>query len=346
MTTGRRPTMKDVAARAGVSLKTVSRVINQETGVTDQTAELVQQAIAALGYQADLQARSLRRGDRRSQSLGLLVSSVANPFDAEMHAAIEDAAALHQAVVLALSSRDDPEGERRGVAALMQRQVDGLVIASAGHDQTWLGRIGNTRPIVFVDREPSILIGDAVVSDNFVGARRATRHLISHGHRRIALLGDVALIQTARARRAGYEEALTESGIPIDPALVRSGLRTEQMGRMATHELLTAPEPPTAIFASQNQLAIGAMRTIHHLRMNGRTALVSFDDVANSDLFPVPLTAITQDPRRMGQVAADRIFGRITGQIAGPPELITIPTGFEVRGSGEIRPADSSASDR
>lgn len=330
--------MNDVALRSGVSLKTVSRVVNGESGVADDTAELVHKAIAELGYQTDLQARSLRRSDRRSQSLGLLVSSVANPFDGMMHAAIEQVADERSAVVLALSSKDNPRTERSRTAALLQRQVDGLLIASVGADQSWLPGVVGGRPMVFIDREPSVLVADAVVSDNLAGARRATRHLIGHGHRRIALLGDVQLIQTARARLAGYSEALAEVGIPIEPGLVRTGLSTEQLGRVATYELLSGPEPPTAIFAAQNHLAIGAMRAIHNLRMNGQVALVSFDDVANSDLFPVPLTAITQDPGRIGQLAAERIFGRLTGEITGPPQVIVVPTGFEVRGSGEISP--------
>ena len=330
--------MRDVAARAGVSLKTVSRVINREAGVAGETADAVERAIAELGYHADLQARGLRRGDRRSQSIGLVVSSVANPFDAELHGAIEEAAARHHVAVLALSSNDDPAAEAARAATLTQRQVDGLLIASVGTDQGYLAGVVGARPIVFVDREPSLPIGDWVVSDHQIAAQRATRHLISHGHRRIALLTDSELIQTARARRAGYLAALAEAGLTVDPVLMRGGLVNEQMGRMATHELLTGPQPPTALFAAQNHLAIGAMRALHYLRKDGQIALVSFDDVAYGDLFPVPLTAITQDPARIGQLATERLLGRIAGDITGPGQAIVVPTGFAVRGSGEIRP--------
>lgn len=331
--------MRDVAARSGVSLKTVSRVINQEPKVSAETVARVQQAIFELDYRADLQARGLRRGDRRSESLGLLVSSVANPFDAEIHAAIEETAAHHQAVVLALSSGDDEANERRGIAALLERQVDGLLVACVGFDQHWLRPALNGKQVVFLDREPSVPLGDTVVSDHQVGAWRATRHLISHGHRRIGLLTDCQLIQTARARLAGYRQALDEVGITADPTLIRTDLRNEQAGRMATHELMTGPNPPTAIFASQNHLAIGAMRALNYLQLNTQIALVSFDDVPYGDLFPVPLTAITQNPTRIGQLATERLFGRLSGDICGPPEVIVVPTGFEVRGSGEICPA-------
>lgn len=333
-----RPTMKDVAARAGVSLKTVSRVVNREGAVAAETQDAVNAAIAELGYATDLQARSLRRGDRQTQTLGLLVSSVANPFDAAMHGAIEEAAGRRHIVVLALSSRDDQQAEQRRVAALVQRQVDGLIVACTGTDQSYLAELVGKRPLVFVDREPAPLLGDAVVSDHQVGAWRATRHLLTHGHRRIAILTDDEQIQTARARLAGYQQALVEAGIDRDAALIRVGLATEQAGRMATHEVLSGPQPPTAIFASQNHLAIGAMRAIHHLRLDGQIALVGFDDVPYGDLFPVPLTAITQDPVRIGELATARLLGRIAGDITGPAERIVVPTGFEVRGSGEIRP--------
>lgn len=335
-----RPTMRDVATRAGVSLKTVSRVVNEEEGVSPATVEIVQQAITDLGYSADLQARSLRRGDRRTQSAGLLVSSVDNPFDAIVHRAIEDVAANRRIAVLALSSRADQGAEQRRVLALTQRQVDGLIIACAGEDQSYLAPIAESTPIVFIDREPSVLLGDTVVSDHHVGAWRATRHLLQHGHRRIALLADRQEISSARMRREGYERALAEAGVEIDPSLVRTDLPNEQAGRMAAHEMLSGPQPPTAIFASQNELAIGTMRALRYLELDGKVALVSFDDVPYADLFPIPLTAITQDPRQIGEIAATRLIGRIAGDITGEPERIVVPTGFEVRGSGEIRPGD------
>lgn len=340
MESSSRPTMRDVAQRAGVSLKTVSRVVNGETGVSPQTSHAVQQAIEEIGYQADLQARSLRRGDRKTQSIGLLVSSVSNPFDAQVHRAIEEVAAARRTAVLALSSRSDRGTEERQVTALSQRQVDGLIVACSGEDQSYLRDLADRIPVVFIDREPSEPLGDVVVSDHRVGAWRATRHLLQRGHRRIALLADRQDIASARMRRQGYEQALSEAGVEIDPALVRTDLLNEQAGRMAAHEMLSGPRPPTAIFASQNELAIGAMRAMRHLELDGKIALVSFDDVPYADLFSIPLTAITQDPWQIGERAAQRLLGRIAGDITGPAERIVVQTGFEVRGSGEIRPAD------
>ncbi|NLH69344.1 MAG: LacI family transcriptional regulator [Brooklawnia sp.] len=330
--------MKDVAAMAGVSFKTVSRVINSEPGVAPETVEAVRRAADALGYQADLQARNLRRSDRRSQSIGLIVSSVANPFDAEVHAAIEEEVAHFQAVVLALSSGRDPELERTRARALVRRHVDGLLVAPIAQDQSWLLKLAGDRPVVFVDRQPMPLLGDAVLSDHRAGARRATEHLLGYGHRRVALLTDDLLIQSARERRDGYLDALAAAGIPADPQSIRMGLSGSEAARQACHQLFAASTVPTAIFAAQNYLAAGAMRAINDLGLTGRIALVAFDDLPYSDLFASPLTAVTQDAEQIGRLAAQRLLGRITGDISGPPEVTVVPTGFAVRGSGEVSP--------
>ncbi len=334
--------MKDVAAASGVSFKTVSRVINREPGVAPETAEAVRKAADALGYQADLQARSLRRSDRRSQSIGLIVSSVANPFDAELHAAIEEEVWRYQAVVLALSSGYDPEVEQARARALMRRHVDGLLVSPVGDDQSWLLKLAGDRPVVFVDREPKPLLGDAVLSDHRAGARRATEHLLAHGHRRVALLTDDLRIQSARERRDGYLEALAAAGIPADPRLLATNLSGTEAARLACHQLLAGSSAPTAIFAAQNYLAAGAMRAIHSLDLSDRVGLVAFDDLPYADLFATPLTAVTQDAGRIGRLAAQRLLGRIQGEISGPPEVTIVPTGFTVRGSGEVPPHSQS----
>lgn len=331
--------MKDVASRAGVSLKTVSRVVNGEAGVSLETRQSVDDAIEVLGYRTDLQAQALRRTDRRSHTVGLLISSVANPFDSAIHAALEEVARQNSASVLALSSNNDPETARAGVAVLAQHQIDGLVFSPVTDDQSWLAQILGKRPVVAVDREPGTPVADAVVSDNRVGALRATRHLLSQGHTKIAFFGDREQIQTARARRSGFEQAMQEAGIETLAELWRPNLAGEEAARMAAHEMLTGPTPPTSIFAAQNTLTAGVLRALRDLQLDERVAVVSFDDLPYAELFKVGLTAITQDPYRIGQIAAERLFGRINGEITGEPRTITVPTGFEIRGSGEIPPA-------
>ena len=170
----RRPTMNDVAGAARVSLKTVSRVVNDEPGVSPLTAQKVRDAADALGYRFDLSASSLRRGDRRTRSLGLLVSWIANPFDAQIHQAVEEAAQVCGSAVLAASSHNEAHLERERVAALLARQVDGLVVAPTATDQGYLQpEIDAGTPVVFVDRAPAGIEADAVVSGNAAGTAEA-----------------------------------------------------------------------------------------------------------------------------------------------------------------------------
>lgn len=330
--------MKDVAAHAGVSVKTVSRVINAEKGVATATAQAVRQAIADLGYQADLQAQSLRRRDRRSRTVGLLVSSVANPFDSAVHAAVEEVADKYSTVVLAVSSANNVQLAQERAAILASRQIDGLIFSPSGEEHKWLPDLFISRPLVAIDRSPESEFADSIISDNQVGAMRAVRHLLSQGHRRIAFLGDNEQIQTAQLRKAGYLAALAEAKISPHPHLMKLGLVGEDAARLAVHELLTAPQPPTAIFAAQNQLTAGTLYALQELGLEEKMAVVSFDDLPNADLFKVGLTAITQNPVEIGRVAAERLFGRLSGEISGPPEKIIVPTGFKIRGSGEIPP--------
>ncbi|MFP7707683.1 LacI family DNA-binding transcriptional regulator [Trueperella sp. LYQ141] len=337
-----RVTIKEVAALAGVSVKTVSRAINKEYGVGKDTAEKVKQACLKLGYQADLSARSLRRADRRTQSIGLVISSVANEFDSVIHAAIEQVAHERNVMVLAVSTEDDIEREQDYVQRLMQRQIDGLIIASVGANQEWLTGVANTIPVVFIDRQPTPLIADAVVSQNYAGAKLAIKHLLAHGHRRIGFIGDLSTIQTAQERQKGYLDALTEAGITPNPSYHLTNIRNlSGLGKQIT-ALVHAPEPVTAFLAARNNLAAEAMRFVTSLRLNDQVAIVSFDDIEYADLFPTPLTAVAQDVSKIGTLAAQRIFDRLDGTVTGKPELIELPVHLIPRGSGEVRAQPTS----
>src|SRR4051812_40423249 len=192
-----RATMRDVAARAQVSLKTVSRVVNGEPGVAPETAERVHRAATELSFRLDLGARSLRRSDRRTATIGLVLENVDNPFSSALHRAVENVARQRGVAVLAGSLDEDTERERELVAAFASRRVDGLGIMPARTDHRYLlsERRGGT-PMVFVDRSPGRLDADVVLSDNREGARAGVAHLISAGHRHIGFLGDLARIAT------------------------------------------------------------------------------------------------------------------------------------------------------
>lgn len=333
-----RPTMKQVAALAGVGIKTVSRVVNGEPNVSAATVARVRHAAESLNFHPDLHAGNLRRGGQKTQTLGLLVGSVANPFWGTMHRAIEDAAAERGIGVFAASLDDDPARERRAVSAFLRRRVDGLILTTVTGSQEYLRpEADRGTPLVFVDREPVGLLADAVVSDNAEGAAMATRHLIARGHRRIAYLGDRADIQTAKERRRGFLAELSAAGIPGDARLVVENLRDEDSARAAVVRLMAQAQPPTAIFSSQNLVTIGAIRGLRERSLHWSTALVGFDDVALADLVEPGITVVAQDPQRMGALAAERVFARLDGDGTAARTLV-VPTRMLVRGSGELPP--------
>lgn len=332
----RRPTMRDVARVAGVGIKTVSRVINGEPNVSPATAERVNRAAADLHYEPDLQAGNLRRSDGRSRTLGLLVSSVANPFAAQVHRAIERVATEYGYAVLAASLEDDPAAELRAVTALARRRVDGFIVTPVRDDQSYLRvHVDRGTPLVCVDRTPHGIETDCVVTGNVDGARDAVRHLVSYGHRRIAFLGDLERIETARLRREGYLTELATAGIDADPDLMVLGLHDDASATAVVRTLLALPDPPTAIFSSQNLITIGTIRALQQLGREQDIALVGFDDVETGDLMKPAVTTVAQDPDRIGRLAAERLFAHLEGDTSAARQVV-VPTRLIVRGSGEI----------
>ncbi|MFH8253099.1 LacI family DNA-binding transcriptional regulator [Microbacterium sp. B2969] len=331
--------MKHVAALAGVGIKTVSRVINEEPNVAPDTAARVWEAIRALDYHLDMQAGSLRRAGGRTHTLGLLVSSVDNPFASTIHRAVEDSALEHGVAVFASSLDDDPEREDKAVAAFLRRRVDGLILTTASPAQNYLSSTaGRGMPVVFVDREPASTAVDSVVSDNRAGAATATAHLIRHGHRRIALLTDRLRIQTAAERQRGFFDALGAAGIPASEVQVVTDLYDADGSEAALAGLLASPEPPTAIFSAQNLITIGVLRALRAAGRERSVAVVGFDDFPLAGLLDPGVTVVAQDPYRIGRLASERIFRRLSGEVV-EPERVLVPTRLIERGSGELGPS-------
>jgi LacI family transcriptional regulator len=330
--------MVDVAALAGVALKTVSRVVNDEPGVSPELESRVRRAIEQLQYRRDANAATLRRLSRKTQTIGLVLEDVANPFSSELHRAVEDAARERGVLVFAGSCDEDPERERDLIGSFRERRVDGIIVVPASHDHTYLyeeRRAGTA--LVFVDRPASHLDADSIVSDNLGGAVRAVAHLLERGHRRIGFLGDLLSISTAEERLRGYMQSLESVGIPIDDDVVRTELRDPGAAASAVEEMLALPEPPTAFFTGQNLLTIGG---VHALRRAGRErdiALIGFDDISLADLLDPAISVVAQDPQAIGRAAADQLFRRLDGDTA-PAVHRVIPVSLIARGSGEIPP--------
>jgi LacI family transcriptional regulator len=330
--------MRDVAALAGVGIKTVSRVVNGEPGVSPALTQRVRQAAEQLSFQVDITAGNLRRTGRRSLSLGLLLASVDNPFCAAIHRAVEDVAEEAGVAVFSASTDEHPGRERALVAAFTSRRVDGLIITPTGIDQAYLlPALDSGTPVVMVDRPSVGVEADSVLVDNVTGAKEATEHLLRGGHRRIAYLGDLPSIATARQRHEGYLRALDTAGVAVDEALVVDGLHDADAACGAAIRLLTGPDAPTALFTSQNLITIGAIRALRSLGVQYAVALVGFDDFSLAELMDPAVTVVAQDPVAIGRAAAQRVFARLADPELRIEEII-LPTRLIVRGSGEIPP--------
>ncbi len=337
--TGPRPTMRDVAARAGVSFKTVSRVVNDEAGVSDALRARVQAAAAELNYRHNLAASNLRRSAPRTATVGALLQDLSNSFSAGLLRGLENRLRERGIALLAASLDEEPERERGLVADLVSRRVDGLVLMPASSSQEYLAsERAAGMPMVFVDRRPTGVSADSVTVDNRGGARFATEHLVRQGHRRIAVLGDLSRLDTAAARLAGFREVATASGLIGVDELVQLDLRSGDAAEEALRRMMALPDPPTAIFAGRNQLTIGAVRTLRGLGLTHRVALVGFDDFPLADVLDPPLTVVRQDVARLGSEVARLLFDRLDGATGSPVHVVLEPV-LITRGSGEIAPS-------
>ena len=323
--------MRDVAQKAGVSLKTVSRVINAEAGVTSATAERVTEAISQLGFERNDLAASLRQG-RSTATLGLIIEDVANPFYSAIAQAVESAARDRGFLLITASAREDAERERELVTALLRRRVDALLVVPAGPDHRY---VADAVRSVFLDRPPLGIEADTVLLDNLGGARSAVEHLLAHGHTRIACVADDAGLYTAHERIAGYRAALQDAGVEEDPALVMTGNRDAAAARAAVARLLAMPDKrrPTAIFTANNRNTVGALHALADAPH--RVALAGFDDFELADLLGT--TVVHADPWRLGEQGAAIAFARLDGD-ERPPRTVTVPTELVARGSGEVAP--------
>jgi LacI family transcriptional regulator len=361
-----RPTMKDVAARAGVGLKTVSRVVNGEPGVLPDTAAVVRQAIDELGFRRNDSARQLRTG--RTAGIGLVLEDVADPFYSLLNGAVEEVARAHGSLLFSASSADDPRREAELALALCSRRVDGLIVVPAAADHSYLApELAAGLAIVFADRPPRNLAADTVLVGNAEGARSGVAHLIAHGHRRIGYIGDSTRIYTAAERLSGYRTAMAEAGAPVHESWVTIGAPDAARIRRVLDRLLDprAEHPVTALFTGNNRLTVMVLRELADRARAPRSAngsakssstvsavstgstgstadasqlaLVGFDDFELADLMHPAITVVAQDPAALGRASAKLLFARLAGDTT-PPRTVVLPTVLIPRGSGELPP--------
>ncbi|MDT5074882.1 MAG: LacI family transcriptional regulator [Mycobacterium sp.] len=299
-------TMRDVAMHAGVSAKTVSRVVNNDRYVSTDVRLRVERAIDELQYVPNMLAVTFRTG--RDAAIGVAVPGVADPFFAGIISAIEQEASRRGVAVIVTSVGWEPSHERQSIEAVLHRRVAGMIICPVGPDMSFLKPWQARAPLVFVDRMPGKLTADAVVQDDVGGGREATEHLISHGHRTIAFMGDDVV--TGILRLKGCRQALAAAGLKHADELVHLG---EVDGPTVTAELrriLAEPEPPTAVFSSNARCTVSVVSALQALRRSD-IAVIGFGDFPTAAALKPAITVINQDGEEMGRFAAERLFDRL-----------------------------------
>jgi LacI family transcriptional regulator len=331
-------TMREVAERAGVSAKTVSRVLRNDRYVSDDVRARVTAAVLELKYVPNMLAVTFRSG--RDAAIGVAVPDIADPFFAQVVQAVETVARTRDTAVIVTSLGYDPTFEQAAVETLLQRRVAGLISCAISPDQSYLVNWLHHTPMVFVDRAATRLGADSVLEDDRGGARLATRHLLDHGHRRIAFVGDGTGAPTTGQRLLGYADALRDAGVGYDQELVHLGDTGPEAMGVALQALTRLPAPPTAVFSS-NARCTSAVFAALRRHEGGGLALVSFGDFPMAACLEPSVTVIDQDPARVGTVAAERLFLRLAEPTKRLRRRILLPVSLTERDSCRhpVRPA-------
>ena len=334
--------MADVAKLSHVSIKTVSRVVNDEDGVRPETARRVRGVIDQLGFHRHEGASMLRKG--RSTSIGLIVEDLANPFYSQLAVAIEREARLRQHLLISASAEGSAEREAELVDALVARRVEGLIVVPASSEPSEaIRRAANDVPIVCVDSPSPGLKVDTVLSDNDGGTRSAVEHLAAHRHDRIGFLGDDTAIWTAQRRRSAFVSAFESLRLPGRPRTAMGPYESDELTE-TLREWGGGRDPVTALVTGNNRVTLAVLRAMR--RLDADFALVGYDDFELADFLEPPVTVIHQDPSALGQRAVQQIFARLDGE-ASPPRTLVVPTRLIVRGSSllprrEVRVANDA----
>ncbi|MGW0160206.1 LacI family DNA-binding transcriptional regulator [Mycobacterium sp. NPDC003323] len=325
--------MGDVARLAGVSASTVSHVLNGTRKVNTATRLRVEAAIEEVGYRRNGVARSLAAG--RTHTVGLSISALTNPYFGSLVHAVERALSDAGYVLIVGDSHDDVTSEQRVTGSLLDRQVDGMIVApAAGSERVTLPEITRTAtPLVLIDR--GVDVGcDRVVPENFASAKGLTEHLLELGHRRIGVVRGLAGITSTIERFDGYCAALADRGIAVDPALVADGESNTDVAEREVASLMSRTDRPTALVSLNNAMTIGTLKAVRALGLSipGDVAFSCYDDFEWSDLFEPRLTAAAQDVETIGVKAVELLLRRIHGD-DDAPQHIRVPTTFHHRNS-------------
>ena len=307
--------LTDLAKELNLSVSTVSRALSRPDLVSDTTRERVLMAAEHYGYRPNGIARSLRKG--RTQTIGLVVSDIQNPFYSAITRAVERVVAKHGYSLVICNADEDAASEGQALMLLHEMQAAGIIHSPTSANIEALQRLSaGGVPIVDIDRVSGLKNADTVLVDNKLGAKLAAEHLLELGHTHIAIIAGPAHLTTGRDRSEGFREALEAAGLNLDRSYCKLGDFKEASGYQATLELLRQARPPTALFVANNEMAAGALAAIRecHVTVPERLSVISFDDVRWAKYVEPPLTVIAQPVEEMGTLAAQLLFERFEGR--------------------------------
>ncbi len=332
------PTIKDVARRAEVSVSTVSRVLNDQPYVADELRLRVLNAIDELGYKPSRVAQRLRA--TKSRLVGVILSDIANPFYIDVLRGFEHILSADGMSVLISNTNGDQDRESEIIRMMQLEGVAGILIAPTREESPAISEVGtNGLPVVVVDRQMMDSQIDTVLIDNFKGSLSAVQHLIELGHRQIGVISGPLHLTSGRERYAGYLQAMSDAKLAVRSDLTRFGDYKQRSGYTLAQELITSPDPPTALFVANNVMTIGALNAIHQIgrKIPDEIAVIGFDDVSWAVSLNPPLTTVAQPTFDIGKKAAELLLARIADGDR-PPRTVMLNTKLIVREScGALR---------
>lgn len=330
----RRPRVKDIAFRAGVSSATVSRVLNNKPGVSPKSRKKVLETIEELGYEPNILARSLRV--RRTHTIGVLVSDITNPFFAEVVRGIEDVAHKNGFSLILCNSEEDLLKEKQYLTLLRAKRVDGIIFSPSGKNHT---EVENTLklgiPIVSMDRQIDGHEIDSILVENAAGTRMAVHHLASHGYQKIAIISGPQSSTTGKERLEGYLQGINENNLSSDESIIMKSDFSLKGAISATNSLMQLSPRPDALLVSNNLMTIGSLQVLSEVGMKipKDIAVIGFDDMPWAALIDPPLSVISQPAYDMGNLAANVLLNRISKGYEGLPIKMRLNTQLIIRES-------------
>jgi LacI family transcriptional regulator, galactose operon repressor len=332
-------TIRDVATAAKLSPTAVSRYLNRDMILPSESAARINEAVRVLDYHPDRLARNLSTGS--SRLIGLVIPEISNPFFADLASAVEDVASKADYGVLLCNTHNDPNRELRCLGLLRTRQLDGIVyLTSHANNPELLAMLARNERVVLIDEDVVGISAPRVFCENRAGGYSATKHLLEHGHIKIAFIGGPEKLLSSRERFAGFKNALGEKGITPVSRFVRFGPYIAEYGRAIADEFLMSKDPPSAIFAASDYVALGVLNAAQNLGITipKDLSLVGFDDMPFAALLSPPLTTVRQPIREMGEAGINFLLQLIKGEMEEMP-VLRLPVQFIARSSVQVVPS-------